>query len=89
MQLGLCERLVCHRYLLWALFGVLQTFASLVIIPQYYVYETTNQFTAIWDILYGGGVIASLVMIGFVFFPPAFYRRWIRNADPAATVAEG
>jgi len=87
VQLGLCERLVCNRYLLWAVFGVLQTCASLVLIPQYYVYETTNQFTAIWDILYGGAVIASLVMIGFVFFPPAFYRRWIERTDPTATAA--
>ena len=35
-------------------------------------------------------LIAVLVAyVWFVFFPPAFYRRWIRNADLAATVAEG
>jgi hypothetical protein len=87
VQLGLCERLVCNRYLLWALFGALQTGSSLVLLPQYYVYETTNQFTATWDILYGGAVIASLVMIGFVFFPPASYRRWIERTDSSAAAA--
>ena len=87
MQLGLCERLVCNRYLLWSLFGLLQACSSLVILPQYYVYETTNQFTPIYDFVYGGFVIASLVMIAFVFFPPAFYRRWFEHTDPAAATA--
>jgi hypothetical protein len=49
----------------------------------------TNQFTAIWDVLYGGFVIASLVMIWLAFSPPAFYRRWIQNSAPATTAAEG
>jgi hypothetical protein len=30
-----------------------------------------------WDALYGAIEITSLVMIGLVFFPPAFYQRWI------------
>ena len=87
LQLGLCERLVCNRYLLWSLFAVLQACSSLVILPQYYEYEMTNQFTAKWDILYGGFVISSLVMIGLVFFPPAFYRRWFEHTDPTSTAA--
>jgi hypothetical protein len=84
VKLELCEPLICNRYLLWSLFGALQTFSSLTIIPQYYVYETTNQFTPIYDFVYGGFVIASLVMIAFVFFPPVFYRRWFESVDPAA-----
>jgi hypothetical protein len=77
MQLGLCDPLACSRYLLWALFGALQTCSFLVLIPQYSEYETTSQFTATWDALYGASIIASLVMIWLVFFPPAFYRNWI------------
>ena len=34
-------------------------------------------------------IAVFVAYVGFVFYPPAFYRRWIRNADPAATVAEG
>ncbi len=89
MELGLCAPLVCNRYLLWALFGAMQVCLSLVLLPQYATYETTNQFTATWDILYGGFVIASLVMIGLVFFPPAFYQRWINGNAPAAKAEEG
>jgi hypothetical protein len=89
LDLGLCNPLVCNRYLLWALFGALQTVSSLVLLPQYSEYETTSQFTATWDALYGASVIASLVTIWLVFFPPAFYRRWVQRATPAATAVEG
>jgi hypothetical protein len=87
MQLGLCDPLVCSRYLLWAVFAALQTCSLLVLIPQYSEYETTSQFTATWDAIYGASVIASLVTIWLVFFPPAFYRRWIEDTDPSATAA--
>jgi len=90
MQLGLCERLVSNRYLLWALFGLLQASWSVVLIPQYYVYEMMNQFTTFWDALYGGITIASLVMIWLVFFPPSFYQNWINKpATGADAAAEG
>jgi len=79
LDLGLCDPPTCNRYLLWALFGALQTCSSLVLLPMYTEYETTNQFTATWDALYGASIIASLVMIWLVFFPPAFYRNWINS----------
>jgi hypothetical protein len=87
--LGLCDPLVCNRYLLWALFGTLQVSLSLVLLPQYAEYESTNEFTAMWDAIYGTIEIVSLVMIWLVFFPPAFYQRWIQGSAPAATGAEG
>ena len=89
VRLGFCDPLVCNRYLLWALFGVIQVCLVLVILPQYAEYETTNQFTAMWDALYGAIVIVSLVMIWLVFFPPVFYQRWINGNAPVAKAAEG
>jgi len=89
VRLGLCEPLVCNRYLLWALFGVLQVGLSLVILPQYYEYETTNQLTAMWDGLYGAIENTSIGMIWLTFFPPAVYRRWIEGAAPAETAGPG
>ena len=89
VRLGLCDPLVCNRFLLWALFGAMQVCLSLVLLPQYANYEMTNQFTAAWDALYGAIEIVSLVMIWVVFFPPAFYRRWIQSAAPVAKAAEG
>ena len=89
VRLGLCDPLVCSRYLLWALFGALQACSCLVLLPQYSEYETTSQFTATWDTLYGASIISSLVMIWLVFFPPAFYQRWIQRAAPVAEAEEG
>ncbi len=89
VRLGLCAPLVCNRYLLWALFGTLQVCLSLVLLPQYAEYETTNQFTAMWDALYGTIEIVSLVMIGLVFFPPDFYQRWINGNAPVEKTEEG
>ena len=89
VRLGLCDPLVCNRYLLWALFGALQACSCLVLLPQYSEYETTNQFTATWDTLYGASIISSLVMIWLAFFPPAFYQRWIQRAAPVAKAEEG
>jgi len=89
VRVGLCDPLVCNRFLLWALFGTLQVGLCLVILPQYSEYETTNQFTATWDAIYGAIGIVSLAMISLVFFPPAFYQRWINGNVPAAKAEEG
>ena len=89
VRLGFCDPGVCNRYLLWALFGAMQVCLSLVLLPQYANYETTNQFTATWDALYGAIEIVSLVMIWFVFFPPAFYQRWINSVAAAEKAEEG
>ena len=88
VRLGLCDRVVCNRYLLWALFSLFQIGLCLVVLPQYAEYEATNQFTAKWDAIYGAFEIASLVMIWLVFFPPALYRRWIDGAAPMTETAE-
>ncbi len=89
VRLELCAPLVCNRYLLWALFGTLQVCLCLILLPQYAEYEASNRFTQAWDALYGAVEIVSLVMIWLVFFPPAFYRRWVNGNAPVATAAEG
>jgi hypothetical protein len=89
VRLGLTERMVCNRLLLWALFGALQLCSSLVLLPQYAQYERDNLFTATWDMLYGAVVVASLVMIWLVFFPPGVYRHWVAGAAPPVPAQEG
>jgi hypothetical protein len=83
LRLGLSERMVCNRLLLWSGFGVLQVCSCLVLIPQYAQYGRDNLFTATWDMLYGAFVIGSLAMIWLVFFPPVVYRRWISGGAGA------
>jgi hypothetical protein len=89
LRLGLSERMVCNRLLLWAWFGALQVCSCLVLLPQYAQYGRDNLFTATWDMLYGAFVIGSLVMIWLVFFPPVVYRRWISGGANPALAEEG
>ncbi len=63
--------------------------ACLSLIPMYSEYATTQTFAAWTDRLLGGLELGSVVTLWFVFFPPAFYRRWIEGAAPAATAEEG
>ena len=89
VRLGLCDPGVCNRYLLWAMFGAMQVCLSLLLLAQYANYEATSQFTATWDILIGGLEIVSVTVISLVFFPPAFYQRWITGVAAAAKAEEG
>lgn len=76
-RLGLCEPLVCNRFLLWSLFGALQVTASLALLGQYASWEREGAFSAGWDWAMGAIEGGSLVPIWLAFFPPARYRRWI------------
>ena len=88
VRLGLCDRLVCNRYLLWSLFALFQVGLCVVVLPQYAEYQATNQFAATWDAIYGAIEVASLIMIWLVFFPPALYRRWINGTAPTTQAVE-
>ena len=89
LRLGLCEPLVCNRYLLWGLAGAVWIVYDLALIAQYIDFEVTQQWSPSLDALVSSLGASAVAVIWFVFFPPAFYRRWIRNTDPAATIAEG
>jgi hypothetical protein len=89
VRLGLCDPLVCNRYLLWALFGTLQVCLCLILLPQYAEYEASSRFTQAWDALYGAVEIGSIVMIWLVFFPPAIYRRWFSGDASVAKPGGG
>jgi hypothetical protein len=87
LKLGLCDPLVCNRFLLWGLFAVLQVGASIAVLGQYATYEQEGAFTAAWDVLMGAIEIGSLAPIWLVFFPPPLYRRWVAGSQiPAAPV---
>jgi hypothetical protein len=85
-RLGLCDPLVCNRYLLWGFYGAVQVMVSLALFPAYSEYEHDGAFSATWDTLISAGEISSLALILLIFFPPALYRRWIQGA-PAENAA--
>ncbi len=86
---GLCDPAVRNRYLLWGIYAVLTVIASLLILPMYAHYARHGQFAATWDRLVGAAEIASIAAIWVVFFPPAFYQRWIDGVAAAARAEEG
>ena len=89
MRLGLCDPLVCNRFLLWGLYGTAATIVSLAIPLQYAAYERESVFNATWDTLINAGEILTIALIWLVFFPPAVYRRWIAGAEALAGAVEG
>jgi hypothetical protein len=88
LRLGLCDPLICNRYLLWGFFGAMQVLVSLAVIGSYAAYELEGGFTLGWDALISAGEIFSLALIGLIFFSPAVYRRWVNGNSPATKAEE-
>jgi len=86
---GLCDPIVCNRFLLWGIYAVLTVIASLLILPMYAHYARHGEFAAIWDRLVGAAEIASIAAIWVVFFAPAFYRSWINGSAPVEKAEQG
>jgi hypothetical protein len=88
LRLGLCEPLVCNRYLLWGLSGAIWILYDLALIAQYIDFELTQLWSPTLDILVSFLGASAVAVIWFVFFPPTFYRNWIDNFAAVADVAE-
>ena len=78
-RLGLCEPLVCNRFLLWGLTGALWLSLELVSTGQYIDYELTQRWTTSWDVVVSLLEVLPVAVIWFVFFPPASYRDWVEK----------
>jgi hypothetical protein len=87
LRLGLCDPLVCNRYLLWGLTGLIWTILEVVIVANDIVYELTGVWVATMDYLLAGLELGAIAMIWLVFFPPRFYQQWVGNT--AETVQAG
>ena len=87
-SLGLCDPMTCNRFLLWALFGAFQVSAYLSVFPSYILFEIQVIAPALWDRVYAVFSTIAVVMIWFVFFPPVFYKRWIRGSAVTASRQE-
>ncbi len=87
-RLGLCERIVCNRLLLWGCFGIVQVSLSFVLLGMYADFEINNAFSAFFDRLTGAIEIITIALVWLVFFPPRFYRKFISGTDAAESVVE-
>jgi hypothetical protein len=80
-RLGLCDRIVCNRLLLWACFGTAQVALSFVLLRMYAEFETSNSFSALLDGLTGVIELISIALIWLVFFPPRSYQKFVSGSD--------
>jgi hypothetical protein len=85
LKLGLCEPMVCNRFLLWGLAGSLWFILEAVVAASDLVYAFTGQ----WSPLLGAAIafleFLPIAMVWFVFFPPTFYCRWVEGGGRADT----
>jgi hypothetical protein len=87
-RLGLCDRIVCNRLLLWSIWGMVMVALSVVLVPMYAHFETTNAFSAFFDGLTGALEVFALGLIWLVFFPPRFYQKLFSASDVGESSAE-
>jgi len=80
--IGLSDRATSHRFLLWGIFGLAQSVASIAILPMYIVYEQLGYITPAMDALLGGSELLSIAAVWLTFYPPAPYQRWLEQSPP-------
>jgi hypothetical protein len=87
-RLGLCDRMVCNRLLLWSIWGMVMVALSFVLLPMYAHFETSNVFSALFDALTGILEIFALGLIWLVFFPPRFYQKLVSGSAGSESSVE-
>jgi len=84
LKLGLCEPMVCNRFLLWGFAGVLWMILEGISTANDFVNALTGQWSLLLDFGIALFEVIPVVVIWFVFFPPEFYRRWVEGGGKPA-----
>ncbi|MBW2495192.1 MAG: hypothetical protein JRE43_10610 [Deltaproteobacteria bacterium] len=87
-RLGLCSALDCNRYLLWGLSGAIWVVYELVYAIQQIEFKATGVFSASLDAIASLLEVVPIILIWFIFIPPAAYQRWIARSDAHPAAAE-
>jgi hypothetical protein len=85
----LCDPLVCNRYLLWGITGIVWTVFYGMVAFQNIEFETQEIWSIAMDRANSAADITGVALVWFIFFPPRFYQRWVAGAAPNAEPAEG
>jgi hypothetical protein len=83
LALGLCDPMSCNRFLLWGLAGSIWLVLEGVIAGSDLVYAYTGEWSASLGAAIGLLEVVPFLAVGFVFFPPDFYCRWIEGSTRA------
>jgi len=82
-KLGLCDRLTCNQFMLWALAGCFMIGSNVAVFLQYFEYEREACFSSAMDAAVGLFEIFTIGVIWLAFFPPASYQNWFTDPKPA------
>jgi hypothetical protein len=78
-SMGLCEAMICDRFQLWTIAGVIWLLVQGISVYQYIEYETTQEWGVFMNTLVGFFEIIPAVVTWLIFYPPAFYRDWVNR----------
>ncbi|MFV1979077.1 MAG: hypothetical protein ACC649_06965, partial [Myxococcota bacterium] len=88
VRLGLCDPLVCNRYLLWGITGIVWTVFYGMVVFQHIEFETREVWSIAMDRANSVADISGVALVWLICFPPHFYRRWIAGTASAAQPKE-
>jgi len=88
MRLGHCDPLVCNRFLLWTIVGIVWTLYNGVYLYQIVEFEASQIWSTGLDRAIAVVEATGIALVCLIFFPPRFYQRWIAGAAPAAEPEE-
>jgi hypothetical protein len=89
-RIGLCDRAVVNRYLLWSCFGLFQLLSCAAVLMWAVDYEADNNVSGMTDMLLSTTEVASIAALWLAFFPPAAYLSWVTGAqEETNSPAEG
>jgi len=86
---GLCDALVCNRYLLWGLTGAVWTIYEFAYAAQQIEFNEIGAFSGLLDAVGSTLELVPIAFIWLVFFPPTTYQRWLDRSDRRPKAAEG
>jgi hypothetical protein len=84
LKLGLCERMACHRFLLWGIAGALWVILEVILTAGDFALALTGQRSSLLDFGVALFEAVPVAVIWLVFFPPEFYCRWVEGGGKRA-----
>jgi hypothetical protein len=87
LKLGLCEPMACNRFLLWGITGTTWVVLETIVTVNDIAYALTSYWSEALGMAMALFEVLPVAVCWVVFFPPAFYSRWIEGSK--STVAEG
>jgi hypothetical protein len=85
LKLGLCEPMACNRFLLWGIAGALWMILEAIVTAGDFVLAFTGQWSVPLGFWIATFEAVPVVFIWFVFFPPAYYCRWVEGSGSTGT----